>query len=236
MTRFVLPSSCLFGDVERMDRCHEAELLDGNEVSAETLAKAYGQINRVHRWLGNTSAVLRLLADGPKRPKRVLDIGCGQGALLAEIRRSLGVEVIGFDLREAPADAPVQIMTGNAVFDPLPEADVAICLMVAHHLSEAELASMIGNVGRSCRRFVVLDLVRHSVPLALFRTFVSPLLSRINSLDGQTSIRRAYTAEEMRGIVDRGLSESSRPVSRMRHTVSPLWIRQVVDICWEPAG
>jgi SAM-dependent methyltransferase len=234
--RFVLPSFPLLGDVERMDRCYEAELLDSNDVSAEALAKAYGQINRVHRWLGNTSAVLRLLADGPGPLKRVLDIGCGQGALLVEIRRSLGVEVIGFDLRAAPADAPVRIVTGNAVSDPLPEADVAICLVMAHHLTETELADMIGNVGRSCRRFVLLDLVRHPVPLALFRTFVSPLLSRINALDGQTSIRRAYTAKEMRGIVERGLCGSSRPVSRLRHTVSPLWIRQVVDICWEPAG
>jgi SAM-dependent methyltransferase len=217
-----------------MDRCEEAELLDGNEVSAEALARAYGQITRIHRWLGNTGTVMRLLADGPRPPKRVLDIGCGQGALLVEIRRNLGVEVIGFDLRAAPADAPVPIVTGNAVSDPLPEADVAICVVMAHHLTETELARMVENVGRSCRRFVLLDLVRHPVPLALFRTFVSPLLSRINALDGQTSIRRAYTAEEMRGIVDRGLSGLRRPVSRLRHTVSPLWIRQVVDICWEP--
>ncbi len=219
--------------VKDMRRCEDAELLDGDGVSAEAVARAYVQLDKLHGWLGNTGTVLALLKDSEYPPRRVLDIGCGQGALLEKIRRTLGVDVVGFDLRPAPLDAAVPIVTGNAVSDPLPRADVAICVVMAHHLSEAELAGMIANVGRSCRRFVLLDLVRHPVPLALFKTFVCPLLSRLNALDGQTSIRRAYTAKEMRGVVERGLSGVQRPVSRIRHTVSPLWIRQVVDICWE---
>ncbi len=216
-----------------MRRCEDIELLDGDGVSAEAVARAYVQLDKLHSWLGNTDTVLDLLKDGSHFPKRVLDIGCGQGALLMKIRRHLGVDVIGIDLRPAPPEAEVPIVTGNAVSDPLPEADVAISVVMAHHLSEAELAGMIANVGRSCRRFVLLDLVRHPVPLALFKAFVCPLLSRLNAQDGQTSIRRAYTAGEMRGVVERGLSGLERPVSRVRHTVSPLWIRQVVDICWE---
>ncbi len=227
-----------------MRRSEEEEILDGGDLSPETIAKAYRQLSQVNRWLGNTDAVLRLL--GPdqehdhdqnrKRPRRVLDIGCGHGALLVTIRKNLGAEVVGIDLRPAPADAPVPILTGNAVSDPLPEADVAICVMLAHHLSEAELAEMVRNVGRSCRRFVMLDLVRHPVPLALFRAFVGPLLCRLNAQDGATSIRRAYTPGEMRRVVDGALSGLQRPVSRMKHTVAPFWIRQVVDICWEPSA
>lgn len=216
-----------------MRRSEETELLDDDGISAEAAARAYTQLNQVHRWLGNTGTVLRLLKDEPEPLRRVLDIGCGQGALLTQIRRSLGVEVIGFDLRPAPLDAPVPIATGNAVSDPLPEADVAVAVMLAHHLTESELACMIENVGRSCKRFLLLDLVRHPVPLALFRAFVSPLIYRINAHDGQTSIRRAYTAKEMRRVVDGALTGSKRPVRWFRHTVAPFWIRQVVDICWE---
>jgi SAM-dependent methyltransferase len=220
--------------VLQMCRSNEIELMDADGASLEDLTRSYVQIDRVNQLLGNTGTMLRLLKENSSPHQRVLDIGCGHGALLMRIRESLNVNVVGVDLRPAPPNTSVPILTGNAVSDPLPDADVTICMLLAHHLSEKELAAMICNVSKSSRRFVLLDLVRHPVPLALFRAFLSPMLSRINAKDGQTSIRRAYTAPEMRRVVDDALCTLDRPVSRLRHTVAPLWIRQVVDICWEP--
>jgi hypothetical protein len=77
--------------------------------------------------------------------------------------------------------------------------------------------------------FIVLDLVRHRLPLALFRTFVYPFLGSLNAKDGVTSIRRSYTPQEMRCVVDTALDGSGADV---RHTVAPFCIRQVVDISW----
>jgi SAM-dependent methyltransferase len=219
-----------------MQRCEDPELMDAEDASEEDLAESYRQLQSTNWWLGNTAAVLRLLRRPPMMFKRVLDIGCGQGGLLLEIRKHFNVDVIGFDLRPAPAQSPVPILSGNAVTDALPEVDVAICAMMAHHLSEAELAGLIYNVSRSCPRLILLDLVRHPMPLWLFRVFVTPFLGRINALDGQTSIRRAYTAVEMREIVAGALRAGDRPVKSLRHTVTPLWTRQVVDISWEPWG
>jgi SAM-dependent methyltransferase len=222
-----------------MQRCETPEILDQEGLPDTVVAQAYRELRMVHFWLGNTGAVLRLLRCAMRERAdsepllRVLDIGCGQGALMLAIRETLGLDVVGFDLRPAPAETPVPILTGNAVTDPLPRADVAVCVVMAHHLSEPELAAMVGNVGRSCRRLILLDLVRHSLPLILFRFFVTPFLGRINALDGQTSIRRAYTAAEMRRVVDGALERSERPVRQVRHTVGPLWIRQIVDISWE---
>jgi SAM-dependent methyltransferase len=208
--------------------------MDAEDASDDDLAESYRELQLTHRWLGNTAAVLRLLPHPPMNFKRALDIGCGHGGLLLEIRKRFNVDVIGFDLRPAPAQSVVPILTGNAVSDALPEADVAICVMMAHHLSEAELAGLIGNVSRSCPRLILLDLVRHRVPLWLFRLFVAPFLGRINALDGETSVRRAYTEVEMREIVAGALRGGDRPVKSLRHTVAPLWTRQVVDISWEP--
>lgn len=207
----------------------ESELLDDPCLPAVEVARTYRELHSTHRLLGNTAAVLHLLRQDPIPVRRVLDVGCGHGALLHDIRRLLGAEVIGFDLRPPPAAAPVPILIGDAVTDPLPRADVAVAVCLAHHLSEGNLMQLIRNVSRSCRRFVVLDLVRHRLPLALFRTFVYPLVSNVTAKDGVTSIRRSYTPTELRRIVDAALDGSGGVV---RHTVAPCYIRQVVDISW----
>jgi SAM-dependent methyltransferase len=218
-----------------MQRCKDLELMETEDISQEALTQAYSQLQMVNRWLGNTNAVLRSLRHDQPSIQRVLDIGCGQGGLLLEIRKHLDLDVIGLDLRPAPLSL-IPILSGNAISDRLPEADVAVCVMMAHHLSEAELAGLIRNVSRTSPRFILLDLVRHPVPLALFQVFVAPLLGRINALDGATSIRRAYTAREMRGIVAGALRGGDKSVTSVRHTVGPLWIRQVVDISWQTCG
>jgi SAM-dependent methyltransferase len=212
-----------------LPRSADAEILDSNEVAEEERVRAYRQLHRTHQWLGNTAAILKLLRHDPLPVRRVLDIGCGHGLLLQQIRRDTGAEVVGFDLHPAAPGAPVSIVSGNAVSDPLPRADVALAVCMAHHLSEDEVVGMIRNVSRSCRRFILLDLVRHPLPLLLFRTFVCPLLDPINAQDGVTSLQRAYTPQELRRIAERALEGSG---GKLRHSVSPLYIRQVVDFSW----
>ena len=214
-----------------MERSVEKEKLDDDRLlsSGTLVAQAYSEMAKTQRWLGNTSAILRRLRNHPGSLNRVLDIGCGHGALLQQIRHELGVEVVGFDLRTAPQSAPVAILTGDATKDPLPLADVAISACVAHHLSPQENIRLIQNASRSCRRLIILDLVRHRLPLALFRTFVHPWLSEISASDGLTSIRRAYTPREFREITASALGDTGALVI---HSVSPLYIRQIIDITW----
>jgi 2-polyprenyl-3-methyl-5-hydroxy-6-metoxy-1,4-benzoquinol methylase len=213
-----------------MLRSHEPELLDGEGVNDAALRRAYRELQGVNRFLGNTAAILRLLRQ--ENAQTVLDIGCGQGGLLEEIQERTGASVLGIDMRNAPVGAPVSIVTGNAVTDSLPRTDVALCVLMAHHLTEEDVISLVRNVSRSCDRLILLDLVRHRVPLVLFSIFVAPFLCAINAADGKTSIRRAFTAREMQALVDEALSGAERQVARKRHSVAPFWIRQVVDIHW----
>jgi hypothetical protein len=120
-------------------------------------------------------------------------------------------------------------LKGNAVIDPLPRADVALAVCMVHHLSEAEIVGLIRNVSQSCRRLVILDLVRHWLPLCLFRLFVAPFLGQINIADGVTSIRRAYTPSESRKLVETAVRGTNACVYQ---TVAPFYIRQVIDISW----
>jgi 2-polyprenyl-3-methyl-5-hydroxy-6-metoxy-1,4-benzoquinol methylase len=209
-----------------MDRADVTELLEDPSLPEDVVASAYRDLARTQRFLGNTRAVLRLLRRDRASIRRVLDIGCGQGALLEQIRQQLGVEVLGFDLRPAPS-APVQIVTGNAALDPLPDADIALAICVVHHLCDADVISLIRNVSKSCRRLILLDLVRHWIPLTLFRAFVSPFLHPINAADGLTSIKRAYTPRELQNLVDEAVEGSTASVD---HRVGPFYTRQIIDI------
>jgi SAM-dependent methyltransferase len=145
-----------------MDRLDVVELLENPSLADEVVADAYCDLARTHRWLGNTAAILNRLRDGSVRS--VLDLGCGQGALLQEIRRRRGVKVIGLDLRPAPASLPVPILTGNAVADPLPRADVAIAVCLVHHLSEVDIVRLIRNVSSGCGAALVTAMVVPDLP------------------------------------------------------------------------
>lgn len=209
-----------------MQRSFDAEILDGDGVPADIVARAHRGLRLTHTLLGNRAAVLRALRrDGPPI-RRVLDVGCGHGAMLVDIRARLGVDVVGADLKP-PADPPVPIVRADATKDPLPEADVAISICLLHHLREDDVVALIRNVGRSCRRFVILDLVRSRVPLTLFRMAAPLILPPVNVADGALSIRRAFTPAEFRAVVTRALDGAP-----FRHAVAPFGIRQMADITY----
>jgi SAM-dependent methyltransferase len=215
-----------------MKRSFSPEILDGDNVPEEQVARVYCEITAIHRILGDTRCLVQALRRDPLPIRSVLDIGCGRGGVLDQVTQALGVTGIGVDI-VAPVPArsltSQPIIQANAVRDPLPHADVAIATHLAHHLTDQELIQLIANVGRSCRRFILLDLVRHPLPLNLFRIFIAPFVSRIAAADGQTSVRRAYTPAELTATVTKALSGTT---ATFHHSVAPFSIRQVVDISY----
>jgi SAM-dependent methyltransferase len=211
-------------------RADETEILDQAEVPAALAMRAYRDLARIHRLLGDTGWVIRAIRRDPLPVRRVLDVGCATGSVLEHVSRKLNVDAVGVDLSpRLEIASSVPILRADAVRDPLPRADVAFSMHLGHHLQESELIDLIRNVGKYCRRFVLLDLVRHPLPLGLFRVFVAPFLCRIAALDGQTSVRRSYTPAELNRIVATALDGSG---GRFRHAVAPFYTRQVIDISY----
>src|SRR5215471_1213318 len=216
-----------------MERQCLIEVLDSPGLPDPVIARAYRDMARIHRWLGDTDYVIRAIRRDPLPVGRIMDIGCATGLVLKDVQRRLGVKGIGVEINPHPSiAAPVTIVKADARRDPLPKADIAYCMCLGHHLCETGLADLVRNVGRSCRRFVILDLVRHPVPLGLFRIALAPFVSRINAEDGWRSIRRSYTPDELGRIVKHALAGTA---GVFRHTVAPFYARQVIDISYAAA-
>ena len=213
-----------------VEKSSKLEIIDDPNLPEDIMARVHRDLTLMHRCLGNTGAILRALRRDPLPVRRVVDIGCGDGGLLREIRRKLRADVVGVDLRPPTLRADgVTILQADAVRSPLPVSDIAIAVCLVHHLSEAELVDLIRNVGRYCRRFIVLDLVRHPLPLTLFRLAVGPWVHRVTAEDGYRSIRRSYTPAELGVVVTEALAGTS---ASFRHSVAPLYMRQMIDISY----
>jgi 2-polyprenyl-3-methyl-5-hydroxy-6-metoxy-1,4-benzoquinol methylase len=213
-----------------MQRSLATEIMDDPGVPEHIWERFHRQLGFVHQFLGNHRAILEALRRDARPIRRVLDIGCGDGALLYKIHRALHVEVAGVDLRPPAQNTfGVPIVAADATRDRLPEADVAVCITVVHHLREEDILALVRNARRSLRRLIILDLVRHWLPLALFRIFLYPFLNWTVAVDGVRSVRRAYTATELRAIIEHALAGS---FARVEHTVTPLRSRQMIDISW----
>src|SRR5262249_23508870 len=81
--------------------------------------------------------------------------------------------------------------------------DVVGSSLFVHHLEPAELLRFAAEGLRVARHaFVINDLVRHPVHLALSYAALPLYRSRLTRHDAPASVRRAYTVSEMRSILE----------------------------------
>jgi len=210
-----------------MIRSLDPELMDAPDIAGPILDKFHRDLNRVHQLLGSYPTIERFIRKDDHPVRQVIDIGCGGGALLGYLRRKLNVAVTGIDTKPGSGVNNIPIIQANAITDPLPRADVAVSSFVAHHLTPEENIALIRNVSRYCRRFIILDLIRHPMPLWLFTIFICPLIGHEAAVDGRQSVRRAYTPAEFRQIVQTALAGTPATFA----TDVPAFLsRQVIDI------
>jgi ubiquinone/menaquinone biosynthesis C-methylase UbiE len=201
------------------------ELLDGPLDDLHELADNLRDLRRSNRLLGGARqsrlAISRLA--GPEEPLTIIDVGTG-GAdipvmLLADAARTgRPMRVTAVDERAEVIEAArlarpaVELITGLelVVADgrslPYPDGafDIAHSSLVVHHLDPADAVPFLREMARISRRGIVVnDLVRGRLYLA-GAWLLSHLATgnRLSRNDAPLSVRRAYSRDELRGLVD----------------------------------
>jgi 2-polyprenyl-3-methyl-5-hydroxy-6-metoxy-1,4-benzoquinol methylase len=200
------------------------EEMDRPDCDPVRLRRSYARFPLINvlvaAWGRNYRRRIRpLLAGSPSA--RLLDVGCGGGDLARRLARlawadgfRLEVTAIDPDARAfafasaaRPADG-VQYRRAHtaALVAEGRSYDVVISNHVLHHLSPAELAAVLDDSARLATRLVLHnDLRRSALAYVLFRAAFWPLgIGSYIHTDGLASIRRSYTAAELRAIAPPG--------------------------------
>jgi len=219
-----------------MKRTVESELLDDDCGTPAEIAGALADLRRVNRWFGGVTTSKRLLErvvnESALRQLELLDVGSGSGDVpLALVRRfeRRGVRLHATLLDQHGTHLP-QLATaviGDALDLPFPpdSFDLVTCSLLVHHFEPPMLARFVQESLRVARiALIINDLRRSRLHLALL-TAARPLFrSRMAWLDGIVSIRRAYTEQELRGL----LTGAGRRVEISRH-----YLQRMGAIVWK---
>jgi len=108
---------------------------------------------------------LRDVIGPPRSVATALDVCCGTGAALRQLRALCRERVVGIDfsqgmldearrrVADAPGDAPVELVRGNALAMPFEnEFDVATCVGALGHIDRPDEDAFVGGIARALRR------------------------------------------------------------------------------------
>ena len=108
------------------------------------------------------------------QPKKVLDLGCGPGALM-HLLWEIGVDVEGIDFAEssvrlATPEVRDRIAVGqvtDATLKPADAYDLVVCREVLEHLTVLQVRQAVANMVRMTSRFIYVTTRFHPNPASL---------------------------------------------------------------------
>lgn len=196
-----------------MKRVVVPELLDTDAGTREEVAGSLADLRMFNQRFGGihtTGKVLRKIAQ-ERHLKNILwlDVAGGRGDVAALTRQSLlpsGIEseAVILDRAATHMNGSQPSICGDAMSLPFADGsfDAVGCSLFAHHLECSEIERFAREGLRVARHaFFIHDLVRNPVHLALAYAGFPLYRSRITRHDAPASVRRAYTVEEMRAML-----------------------------------
>lgn len=208
------------------------ELLDDDQGTGSEVAASLRDLRHINTWFGGTRTTIDSLrevaAENNGAPLSLLEVGSGAGDVPLAVKRALsktGRELCVTLLDRMSSHLPgngVPSVSGDALHLPFRNDafDVVSSTLFAHHLEPDTLRLFASESLRVCRRAVLInDLIRSRLHLWLVYAGLPLFRSRITWHDAPASVRRAYTRDEMRtlleGLPARKITISSHYLYRM---------------------
>ncbi|HLY99587.1 MAG TPA: methyltransferase domain-containing protein [Candidatus Angelobacter sp.] len=221
-----------------MKRIVVQELLDSDSGTVAEVEDSLTDLNMLNRWFGGvrvTTTLLRRVAEKRQlETASLLDVAGASGYVLTQARESL--HKIGIALAPAVLDrVPTHLggslpsVCGDALAMPFADDsfDVVTCSLFVHHLEPPEIVQFANEALRVARHAVIInDLIRH--PLHWATAVAGRLIyrSRLTRFDAPASVRRAYTTQEMRDLLEK--------TNAARHEISTSYFFRMGVIVWKP--
>lgn len=205
--------------VDTTYRSQEIELMDDLNIGGALLYDTVDKIARINRLLGGQRAQIkgvdRLLKNiDTNQQIRIVDLGCGNGAMLRALalygrKNKLKLDLLGLDANgHTVAYAEKLSIDFNEIsyqkvdvfsndFDTI-TYDIAIATLFIHHFNDGEISSLVQQLSAKANYGVIInDLHRHQLAYYLFGLFSLFYGNKMTRHDGAISILRGFKKQEL---------------------------------------
>ncbi len=207
------------------ERQREEERLDAPLSWGDYLEENLRELAWTNRWFGGTSSICAALKPLlPATAARLLDVGTANGATLAAVgrwaeQRGARWSLHGLDLSPTLLDLagphpPFSRCAGDALELPFADDtfDAVISLQTLHHFDDAPALSVVREMMRVSRGYVVISDLRRSLVTYVAARGLAALVWRnaVTRHDGPMSVRSAFTPRELRTLATRAGAQGFR--------------------------
>jgi hypothetical protein len=204
-----------------MKRSVEPEWLDELPPNDPRAVASRLDLRRLNRIMGHAGTLCQLLhaRANSSTPKRIVELGSGDGTLMLELARRLApdwkhVEVVLLDGKDAVNDETrcgieslgwnIEIVAAD-VFEFLkkpanPPADVMLANLFLHHFSETQLKTLFHLAAERTKLFAACEPRRAVVPLTFSRLVAFIGCNAVTRRDAPLSVRAGFAGRELSAL------------------------------------
>jgi ubiquinone/menaquinone biosynthesis C-methylase UbiE len=201
-----------------MKRVVIPELLDTDSGTPADVATALSDLRHINQWFGGIAATQSMVAQVAGKlgvtSLSLLEVAAGAGYVPHAVSKHM--QELGVRLRVTLLDRAhshlkngsgnkISTVAGDALALPFADGsfDLVSCCLFAHHLEPREVVQFVNEGLRVCRAAVIInDVVRDPIHLALVYLSLPLYRSHFTHHDAPASVRRAYTIDEMREMLE----------------------------------